>query len=227
VKLFVAGSVRRLEDETVSVFIRLFDGESGALLSSTSELTGARLRDAREAFARVSEVFFTRAIDQINDPEVKAKVAEKHRQKQAESRTSADGERPSLFPRKNPILDLDGRLVIRGGLGGLSGILGAGVEWHFKRVALAVGVGSYLTGGVTIKPLGYDDHGGIYLDLHVARSLIGTIKDTGVGATVGYDYRPVRWITLKAGLGGAWTTLAKDAPHARPLVADLSGGLVF
>lgn len=61
-RLFVTSQVVRASDGTVILFVRLYNGATGALLSGTSPIEGADLRSVRRAFSSEAERFFTGAV---------------------------------------------------------------------------------------------------------------------------------------------------------------------
>jgi hypothetical protein len=118
---------------------------------------------------------------------------------------------------------------IRAGWGGLNGILGVGAAYRFGFFAAALGTGTNrLTAGVSMGRPGV--RGGWYVDVHaawVATGFLGTqaIPGWGLGASGGWDWRPWPWLSCKAGLGLAYSTI--NAGGFRPFFADLSIGPVF
>ena len=125
--------------------------------------------------------------------------------------------------------------AIRGGWGGHTGIVGAGLEVHpwGKHFGLAVGTGTYLvTGGFAFTFAETFARSGVYLDLHgalVRPGLVGPKVGSGVGAgaTHGYDFRPEPWLSIKTGLGVGKNTASQPSDQARLLIFDLNLGVVF
>ena len=139
---------------------------------------------------------------------------------------------PARKPSPAARADEPGAFRVRVGLGALTGVLGAGFEYHPGFIGVAIGTGTYaVSGGLSFAAR----EGGPYLDVHAAWSKKGLLlfgdreldSGVGVGATVGWDLRPVRWLSLKAGAGGVYNSATWNKPGARPLVLDLCGGVVF
>lgn len=127
--------------------------------------------------------------------------------------------------------------AVRAGLGALTGVLGVGVEYRLFDLVLpggwtrgfkvAAGTGTHLiTSGISLGPT---TTSGVYMDLHFVWSRVGLFGQAlapgyGFGATLGYDWRPVRGLSIKAGAGVAHNS-ANAVP--RPLMFDLAVGPVF
>lgn len=124
-------------------------------------------------------------------------------------------------------------LAFRVGSGGQTGILGAGLELRWSFIGLHVGFGGYLTGGLTFG--GPSNRGGFYVDLHGAygnpRKLYGGLEsaasEKGFGGTLGWDFRPVPWLSLKLGAGAAYSTANGEDWKKRLLLLDGQIGFVL
>lgn len=118
---------------------------------------------------------------------------------------------------------------VRAGFGGLTGIMGLGLEFRVGWVTFGVGSGSHrFTAGVSLERPGEGSH--VYADVHaawVATGFIGKqlIPGFGVGASAGWDWRPARWLSVKMGLGLGWSSANVGA--SRPIFLDSNVGLVF
>jgi hypothetical protein len=125
--------------------------------------------------------------------------------------------------------------ALRAGFGGETGQLGFGLEvrpWD-KKFGLIVGTGAYLlTAGFSFSFAETFAQSGPYVDLHgtlVKPGLFSTAVGDGLGAgaTVGYDFRPEPWLSLKAGIGGGYNKAAQPSDKTRPLIFDFNVGVVF
>ncbi len=118
------------------------------------------------------------------------------------------------------------QLIVRAGYSPLAGVVGVSVEGKLGPLGLVIGSGAYpLAVGLSISSAA--GRGGPYLDVHAlwdGSSLFVTRESSrlGVGATVGWDFRPLPRLSLQAGLGGGYD------PFIGPLITgDLTAGVVF
>jgi hypothetical protein len=99
-------------------------------------------------------------------------------------------------------------IAVRAGMAPSTGMLGVGGELRYGPVALGVGTGGYPL-GASARGL-YDlGPGSAYVEAHgvwVSSSPLVRRADTGwgFGATLGYDWRPLTLLSVKAGAGAAY-----------------------
>lgn len=148
---------------------------------------------------------------------IESKPAIAKRTEKPEEKRGGDGGKPPRF-------------AVRAGLSGHAGFLGVSGEVRAGPVGFVLGTGAYaLGGGLSFGSL--KNAGGFYGDLHVLwlqAGLIGasTPGGIGLGASVGWDWRPVRWLSIKTGLGAGWNS-ARMREGGIPLTVDLAIGPVF
>lgn len=130
------------------------------------------------------------------------------------------------------------RFALRAGLSGHTGVLGVGLEVRAGPVGFALGTGTHLlSGGLSFGAS--DGSGGFYVDLHMTWVKAGLIVDLlapgfGLGATAGYDFRPVDWWSIKVGGGLGWSSATSgtrvfeidSTEGLRLFMLDLSTGVV-
>jgi len=119
--------------------------------------------------------------------------------------------------------------ALRGGLSPMLGVLGVGVEYRSGLFGVALGTGTHvLGGGLTFGAASWTSVGGWYIDAHcvLVKSLFLALSDVGVGfgATAGWDWRFVPWLSVKTGIGVAAT---RSVGNSSPLVLDLAVGPVW
>lgn len=126
-----------------------------------------------------------------------------------------------------PPTPLAKQIAVRGGYSPHVGVLGVGAELKLGLVGIALGTGGYPVGGGLSfgRTAG---RAGLYVDLHAVwtgSSLLVERARSGLsaGATVGYDLRPLDFLSIKVGLGAAYVFNESRAV----LVADLAAGPVF
>lgn len=119
------------------------------------------------------------------------------------------------------------QVAVRAGYSPHVGVLGVGAELKLGLVGIALGTGGYpVAGGLSFGRTA--GQSGLYVDVHAVwtgSSLFVERARSGLslGATVGYDLRPLPWLSIKAGLGGAYLLAEKRVA----IVADLAAGPVF
>ena len=137
-------------------------------------------------------------------------------------------EKLAVVARPRPVVEgpYHRSFAVRAGVGGHTGVLGVGVEWRPSFFGLAVGTGTHLLScGLTFGPPA--NEGGIYADLHFTRVSAGffgtsTVDGIAFGATLGYDLRPLPWLSVKAGAG-----VVQNSAKAGSFTWDLNVGPVF
>lgn len=151
-----------------------------------------------------------------------------------------DATRGGVSPRFGAAPSVDGRgfvrcvrsvprFAVRLGLGTLTGIVGVGAEARVGPLGFCVGTGTHLlTGGLSLSRA--SDTGGFYLDVHVAlvrTGLLGRELAPGIGGGVagGYDFRPLHFLSVKAGLALAWSSA--NLHSTVPAMFELNAGPVF
>ncbi len=119
-------------------------------------------------------------------------------------------------------------IAVRAGLSGHAAVLGLAAEVRATPwLGVAVGTGTHVLGGGF--SIGGPAWRGVYLDgqmvLLRANPLTGYSGGEGLcfGATVGWELRPMSWLSVKAGGGYAWNT----AKGGGGLLLDLMAGPVF
>lgn len=130
------------------------------------------------------------------------------------------------------------QLGFRLGFGGHAGILGASVEARYSFYSFNLGTGAYtLTSAATARMLTFDvGRGGTlypYASAHFAwtlkEGLFGVEQRPGsaVGATVGVEYLPLPWLSLKGGAGLAYNPQTWGLEGYAPLAWDATVGFLF
>jgi hypothetical protein len=120
------------------------------------------------------------------------------------------------------------QFAIRAGYSPLAGVVGLGAEARFSAFHVALGTGAMplSVGAGASLPIG---PGRAYAEAHafwIGSSLLTerVASRAAFGATIGYDFRPVRFVSVKLGVGGGYEQLL-----SRPwrLTFDAAVGPVF
>lgn len=120
------------------------------------------------------------------------------------------------------------QIALRAGYSPLAGVVGAGLEARWNAVHLAVGSGAMpLAAGAGVSfavgpGRAYAEAHAVWIDSSFLTERVTPRR--AYGATVGYDLRPLPFLSLKLGVGGAYEELA-----GRPwlLAFDVAAGPVI
>ena len=102
-------------------------------------------------------------------------------------------------------------------------------DYGLRRIGVAVGTGTHLVSG-GLSYLRGDGFSGWYFDAHavlVRPGLVGGVLAPGVGfgASVGWDFRAIPWLSVKTGVGLAYRTGLERGFN--PVFFELNAGPVF
>ncbi len=220
----MAGECRYLTDDYATA-IPLLERYVGSISKK------ARQKDKATAErAETAELRLGKAKGIVAEREAAAKLAEEERlaaEKAAREAAEAAGKAASEAAAKAETERLEAERIaaeaaeaerrritkdvaLRGGLAPEAGVLGAAVEFRFGRVALGLGTGGYPV-GVALRYMHPAGPGFLYAAAHGV--LVGPspfvdrfVTGYGVGGTVGYDWRPIRFLSLRLGAGAGIAT---------------------
>lgn len=127
---------------------------------------------------------------------------------------------------------------VRLGAGGHAGILGASVEARYGRYSVNLGTGTYtLTAAATATLVTFDIGDAGTLSPYGSAHFAWTLKDglfcveqrpgSAVGATIGLEYLPLSWLSLRGGAGLAYNPQTWDLDGHPPLAWDATVGFLF
>lgn len=126
---------------------------------------------------------------------------------------------------------------VRAGVGGHAGILGVGVEARYDRYSVNVGTGTYsLTAAATahiatfaVGDMKLSPYGSLHFAWTAANGLLGIRQRPGAaaGATVGVELLPLRWISVRGGVGFAYNPQTWGTAGHPPLAWDGTVGVLF
>lgn len=126
---------------------------------------------------------------------------------------------------------------LRAGVGGHTGILGAGVEARYGRYSFNLGTGTYsltaaATANVTTFTVGglrLSPYGSLHFAWTAANGLFGIQQHPGAaaGATVGVELLPLRWLSVRGGVGFAYNPQTWGTSGHPPLAWDGTVGVLF